>query len=109
MSTATATRTDSTLVRNEDAIVVSQELLDNGANVVRSLRLNGIKQRDKEIVVINMLDPTYNDQNPAWQKVIAAVSELAGKDKKSFKRNSESIVGQIADHLFEQLGPVRAG
>lgn len=104
MSTATATRTTRTIARNEDATAESRKFLNQGASVMQQLRLNGIEQRDKEIVVINMLNRVNNDQNPAWQEVMATVRTRAAQSQTS----SKVVVGQIVDHLFEKLGPVRA-
>lgn len=83
-------------------LVVSKKLLNEGADLMQELRLNGIDRRDKEILVINMLDRTFNDQHPRWQNVMTSVREQGGMDKES----SEFIVGKIVDHLFERLGPV---
>lgn len=104
MSTATATRTTRTIARNEDATAESPELLNQGASVMQQLRLNGIEQRDKEIVVINMLNRINNDARPEWGQVMALVRERAADCNVS----TAEIVGRIVDHLFEQLGPVRA-
>lgn len=104
MSTTTATRTKATHLRNEETIAESRKFLDQGVSVMQQLRLNGIEQRDKELVVINMLNDVNNDQNPAWQEVMATVRKRAAQSQVS----SEVIVGRIADHLFKRLGSASA-
>lgn len=86
-------------VENKSAtsIVVSKQLLKFGAKVARQLQVNGIEQRDKELVVKNLRNRINNGQRPDWQKLMRQVDEAARKNN----THPRVIVEQIVDHLFQ--------
>jgi hypothetical protein len=81
-------------------IVVSEQLLNTGADVVLRLRPNGLEQHDKEIVMINLSRHVNNDQNPEWQKLMQQVGEVAQENNAP----TSAVLGPIVDRAFERLG-----
>lgn len=105
MSTTLVTKNDRAPQQAEvKPVVVGRGLLNEGADVMQQLRLNGINQRDKEILLINMRNRTNNGQTVVWQKLIAKVNDFAVKHKV----DEETVLGQIVDHLFKRLGSASA-
>lgn len=80
------------------SIVISKQLLNKGADAVERLQLNGVKQRDKELVVINLFNRINNGQRPDWQALMEEVEEIARKNN----TQPRVVAGRIVDHLFQR-------
>ena len=96
MKSTTAIKSDTA-----SSATIGMQLLNEGADVMERLRLNGIDARDNEIVVKNMMNSINNGQQPDWQKVMGKIRDTA----QSSGVATQVVVGQVADHLFDRLGP----